>query len=157
MRPQLSGPNQVDAFHRLDADAADLRAALLWATQPDGSTELALRLVGELWHYWELTEDVSEQCQIALELVDATPNASPALMAPALSGTATMCWVLGRNDQATNYHDRALHAFRCAGDDPGVAWSTACLAVCAAERGDWVAVKRLAEEALLSPSANSAT
>lgn len=90
----------------LHADAAELRAALLWAVGPDGSTDLALSLVGHLWHYWELTGDVAEQHRIVVALVEETPTAEPAIRAPALSGTATLCWTVGRCDQAADFHRR---------------------------------------------------
>ncbi|BAS07810.1 putative HTH-type transcriptional regulator Rv0890c/MT0914 [Arthrobacter sp. Hiyo4] len=155
--PRLWGHDQVDAFRLLNADAPDLRAALLWAIGPDGSTDLALRLVGHLWHYWELTGDAAEQCEIALKLVAVTPNAPPALKAPALSGTATLCWILGRNDEASDFHHRALEAFQAAGNDQGVAWTTMCLATQAAERDDAVSAQRLAAEALSLPQSSPRT
>ena len=37
---------------------------------------LALRLVGQLWHYWELTGDVAEQCEIALKLLAGASGCS---------------------------------------------------------------------------------
>lgn len=155
--PQLWAKGQVDAFRLLHADAPDLRGALLWAAGPDGSTDLALRLVGQLWHYWELTEDVSEQCEIALQLLAGAPNASPALKAAALSGTATLCWILGRHDDAIDLHHRALEAFQAAGNCQGVAWSTVCLAVQASERNDPDTAQRLAAEALSAPQASALT
>lgn len=155
--PQLWGQDQVNAFQLLHADAPDLRGALLWATGPDGSTDLALRLVGQLWHYWELTGDVAEQCEITLKLVADTPNAPPDLRAPALSGAATLCWLLGRNEEAAELHRRALKAFQSAGNDQGVAWSTMCLAVQALERDDAVNAQRLAAEALSLPHGSPRT
>lgn len=152
--PQLWGRDQVDAFRLLNADAPDLRGTLLWATGPYGSTDLALRLVGHLWHYWELTGDVAEQCEVALQLVAGTPDAPPALQAPALSGTATLCWILGRNDEASDLHHRALQAFQSAGNDQGVAWTTVCLAVQAMERNDTVTAERLAAAAMSEPHAS---
>jgi predicted ATPase/DNA-binding SARP family transcriptional activator len=146
--PQLWGRGQVDAFRLLRADAADLRGALLWASGAEGSTDLALRLVGQLWHFWELTGDVAEQCEIALKLLAGTPNAAPELKAPTLSGTATLCWMLGRNDEATKLHHLAFQAFQDAGNDQGVAWSSMCLAVQAMERDDTATAQRCAAEAL---------
>nr|WP_244292850.1 BTAD domain-containing putative transcriptional regulator [[Micrococcus luteus] ATCC 49442] len=159
LSPQLWTPGQVRAFRLLHADAADLRGALAWAAGPDGSANLALRLVGTLWHYWELTEDVAEQCGIALKLLTDTPDAAPSLKAPALSGTATLCWVLGRHDEATDLHRRALQTFQAAGNDQGVAWSTLCLAVQASERNDPdpATAQLLAERALSSPQASALT
>ncbi|MFJ5695043.1 BTAD domain-containing putative transcriptional regulator [Arthrobacter sp. NPDC093125] len=155
--PQLWGQDQVDAFRLLHADAPDLREALLWATGPDGSTDLALELVGHLWRYWELTGDVAEQCEAALKLLARTPNAPPSLKAPALSGTATLCWMLGRNDEAAGLHDRSRQAFLNAGNGQGVAWATMCLATQAAERDETVTAQRLAAEALSLPEASPRT
>ena len=146
--PRLWGADQIDAFKTLHSDAPDLRAALLWAAGPGGSTDLALRLVGHLWHYWELTGDVTDQQQTAATLVEATPNAAPELRAPALSGAATLTWTLGRYDQAAHLHRRALEAFEESGNSEGMAWSTACLAVQAAQSGDLATAERLAVEAL---------
>jgi tetratricopeptide (TPR) repeat protein len=155
--PLLFGKDQVEAFRLLKADALDLRTALLWAAGPEGSMDLALGLVGQLWHYWELTGDVVEQCGIALKLLDGSPDASPALQAPALSGTATLCWMLGRGDQASRLHHRAIQAFHDAGNDQGVAWATMCLAVQAMERDDDANAQRLAAGVLSMPLATPRT
>ncbi|MDR6794560.1 putative ATPase/DNA-binding SARP family transcriptional activator [Pseudarthrobacter oxydans] len=149
--PELWGGGQVDAFRALHAEALDIRAALLWATGPAGSTDLALRLVGELWHYWELTGSVTEQQRIAVELVEATPDAAPQLRAPALSGAATLTWALGRYDQAAHLHRRALEAFEKSGNSQGIAWTILCLAVQAAQSGDFPTAERLTAEALSCP------
>jgi predicted ATPase/DNA-binding SARP family transcriptional activator len=157
LSPLLWGRDQVDAFRTLHSDALDLRAALLWAASPHGSTELALRLVGQLWHYWEITGDFAEQQRTAAALVEAAPDAPPQLRAPALSGAATLSWALGRYDHATNLHGLALRAFRETANASAIAWTTMCLAVQAAYLGDRVAAERLAAESLSSPSAGHRT
>jgi predicted ATPase/DNA-binding SARP family transcriptional activator len=155
--PQLWGRGQVEAFRLLHSDAPDLRAALLWATGPGGSTDLALRLVGSLWHYWELTGDVAEQHRIAVALVEEATDVPPAVLAPALSGAATLCWTMGRYDQAAHYHRRALQAFQSAGNGAGTAWTTMCLATQAAQQDDSVTAQRLALEVLSLPDASPRT
>lgn len=155
--PELWGEHQVKAFQQLHADAPDLRGAVLWATGPDGSPDIALRLVGQLWRYWELTGDVVEACAIALKLLADAPDAPPSLSAPALSGTATLCWMLGRHDEAADLHDRSRQAFLSARNGQGAAWATMCLATQAAERDDTVTAERLAEEALSLPDASPRT
>ena len=151
--PLLWGAGQVKAFQRLHAARLDLRGALLWAIGPDGPPDLALRLVAALWHYWELTDDVAEQSTIVLDLISRSDDAPAELIAPVLSGAATMCWMLGRNDQATDLHHQAHAAFRRCGNARGVAWSTMCLATLAVERNEPAAARRLAEEAISSPHA----
>ncbi|WP_184741923.1 BTAD domain-containing putative transcriptional regulator [Arthrobacter sp. AZCC_0090] len=155
--PRLWGQNQVETFQLLHADAQDLRAALLWATGTDGSTDIALRLVGQLWRYWELTGNVAEECEIALKLLADARDVPAKLKAPALSGTATLCWMLGRNDEATDLHNQSRQAFLSAGNDQGVAWATMCLATQAAERDDTITAQGLAAEALSLPSASTRT
>ncbi|WP_165478280.1 BTAD domain-containing putative transcriptional regulator [Arthrobacter sp. S39] len=155
--PQLWGQVQVEAFQLLHADAPDLRAALLWAAGPDGSTDVGLRLVGQLWHYWELTGDVAEPCETALKVLAGAPDAPPERSGPALSGTATMCWILGRNEEATDLHRRALQAFQAARNERGEAWTTVCLAVQASERNDPDSAQGLAATALSSAQASTYT
>ncbi|MFD2361746.1 MULTISPECIES: BTAD domain-containing putative transcriptional regulator [unclassified Arthrobacter] len=155
--PQLWGQDQAETFQLLHADAPDLRAALAWAAGPYGSSNLALRLVGHLWRYWELTGDVAVECEIALNLVNNAPDAPAALQGPALSGTATLCWLLGRHDEAADLHERSRQAFLAAGNSQGVAWATMCLATQAAEQDDAVTARHLAEEALSLPEASPHT
>ncbi|MHC6594289.1 BTAD domain-containing putative transcriptional regulator [Arthrobacter sp. C152] len=155
--PDLWGNQQAAAFRLLHADAPDLREALLWSAGPEGSVELALKLVGQLWHYWELTEMLAEPCQIAEQLLAIAEDVPPAVTAPALSGTATLCWRLGRNGRATQLHQRAFHAFNAAGNQQGAAWAMMCLAVQAAETGDVETAKELAAEAAAQPQAGSRT
>ena len=155
--PSLWGPGQMEAFRVLHTDAPDLRAALLWAAGPNGSPELGLQLVGQLWHYWELAMTLAEPSQIARELLATSGGLSPALRAPALSGTATLNWLLGRNEEANRLHLEALEAFNKAGNAEGVAWTKMCLAVQAAELNDMDEAQGLAAEALAHPNASPRT
>jgi predicted ATPase/DNA-binding SARP family transcriptional activator len=155
--PQLSGPAQGSAFGRLKADGAELRAALVWAAGPDGSLELALRLIGCLWHFWELVGDVDEPGRIA-ETVITRLSDQPAHMAgPALSGAATLSWLRGRTTEAAALHGRALQAFDDAGEQEGVAWSNVCLAVQANEQGDFANARQFAKTALAHRGASHRT
>ncbi|PTT69358.1 hypothetical protein DBR22_04130 [Arthrobacter sp. HMWF013] len=157
MAPQLWGSGQVEAFRLLHSDAPDLRTALLWATGSGGSTDVALRLLGSLWHYWELTGDVAEQHRIAVALMEEVADAAPSVLAPALSGTATLCWMVGRYDQAAHFHRRALQAFQSAGNGAGMAWTIMCLATQAAQQDDSLTAHRLATEASQLPQASPRT
>jgi predicted ATPase/DNA-binding SARP family transcriptional activator len=155
--PRLFGPDQVSAFQRLQADAADLRSALAWAGGSDGSTLIAARLIGQLWHYWELTGDVADPCATAQTVVACAQDMDPGVAGPALSGTATMCWMLGRGEEATRLHGAALDAFAQAGDGDGVAWSRMCLGVQALEANELDAAQRLTREALTTSQASYRT
>lgn len=153
LAPLLWGPEQVGAYRQLQDETLEFRAALLWAAGPDGSLEVALRLVGRLWHFWELAEDVGEPCRIAKDVLSRAGSTLDPLLGPALSGTGTMCWVLGQNAEATAYHRRSLESFRRAGNGQGVAWATLCLSVQAYESGDTDEARRLIEDVLKAPDA----
>ena len=49
--PQLSGPDQVKWFERLDMEHDNLRAALDLSVSTAGAAE-SLRLCGALWRFW---------------------------------------------------------------------------------------------------------
>ncbi|GAA1579698.1 BTAD domain-containing putative transcriptional regulator [Kribbella sancticallisti] len=57
--PELTGANQASWLERLDAEHADLRAALQWAHQT-GDTELALLMAGRMWRFWQLRGHFTE-------------------------------------------------------------------------------------------------
>jgi predicted ATPase/DNA-binding SARP family transcriptional activator len=154
---QLFGPAQGSALERLKADAAELRAALVWAAGPDGSLELALRLIGCLWHFWELVGDVDEPGRITETVITRLSDQPARIAAAALSGTATLCWLRGGPAEAAALHSRALQAFGEAGEQEGVAWSNVCLAVQANEQGDTAKARQLAETALAHRGASQRT
>jgi predicted ATPase/DNA-binding SARP family transcriptional activator len=155
--PMLWGRGQVEAFRLLQSDALDLRAALLWAAGPDGVAEVGLGLVGQLWHYWELTGDVAVEQRTAVDMVEKAADTAPEVLAPALSGAATLCWTVGRFGDAAWLHHKALEAFERAGNNAGAAWTTMCLAVQAAQTEDLTTARRLAAVALQSPAASPRT
>jgi predicted ATPase len=148
LAPHLFGADQVEAVQLLKADTADLRAALAWASGPDGDIEVVFRLIGTLWHFWELTGDIAGPCTIAETVVTQTLAIDPVLEGPALSGTATLCWLQGRIAEAVRFHQQALEAFRRTGDTDGIGWSLMCLAIQAMEENDSTTATKLAEHAL---------
>ena len=154
---QLFGPAQGSALERLKADAAELRAALVWAAGPDGSLPLALRLIGCLWHFWELVGDVAEPGRIAETVITRLSDQPARIAAAALSGTATLCWLRGGTAEAAALHSRALQAFGEAGDQEGVAWSNVCLAAQAIELDDPAKARQLAATALAHRGASQRT
>jgi excisionase family DNA binding protein len=119
----------------LKADAAELRAALVWAAGPDGSS-LALRLIGCLWHFCELVGDVDEPGQIAESVITRLSDSRPGSLALRSVVPRPCASYEAARPRAVALHSRALQAFRDVGDQEGVAWSEVCLAVQAIEQGD---------------------
>jgi hypothetical protein len=84
MAAELNGPDQSSAFKRLRAEDADLYGALVWAASDDGDVDLALRLIGHLWHYWEIAGDVTAARKTAEAVLERAADAPLELLAPAL-------------------------------------------------------------------------
>ncbi len=141
---QLHGSGQAEAFKRLRAEDAELTRALSWAASDHGDTDVGLRLIGSLWHYWEVTGDVTGPRQAARRVFDEATDIPERLRAPALSGLATLCWLQGDIDEAARLHDEALLAYHTINDPSGVAWSQMCLATQAVLHSDFDEATRLA-------------
>jgi excisionase family DNA binding protein len=131
----------------LKADAAELRAALVWAAGPDGSS-LALRLIGCLWHFCELVGDVDEPGQIAESVITRLSDSRPGSLALRSVVPRPCASYEAARPRAVALHSRALQAFRDVGDQEGVAWSEVCLAVQAIEQGDPTKAREFAKTAL---------
>lgn len=155
--PLLFGSAQVSALNRLQAEGPDLRGALVWAAGDDGSLEVTYRLVGCLWHFWELNGDVVEAGRIAETVIGRMSEEPGQIPGPAMSGAATLCWLRGRTNEATTLHRRALAAFQDEGHDEGISWSLVCLAVQAIEQDRPSEAITLAERALSTPGASHRT
>jgi len=113
---------------RLAADEANLRAALRWAIEAE-EAELALRLVANLWRFWQQDGHLAEGRQLA-DRVFAMPGAEAA--------TTSRMWALGaagsiaywQADMATTrrMYEAQLELARILGDEAGVADATFNLA-----------------------------
>jgi predicted ATPase/DNA-binding SARP family transcriptional activator len=152
MAAELNGPDQSSAFKRLRAEDADLYGALVWAASDDGDVDLALRLIGHLWHYWEIAGDVTAARKTAEAVLERAADAPLVLLAPALSGVGTLCWLQGDIGEAARLHEKALDAYQAIGHPAGIAWSQMCLATQAAVRSEFAVAETLADNARRSAS-----
>jgi tetratricopeptide (TPR) repeat protein len=85
----------------------------------------------------------------AEELLARADSSEPALLAPALSGAGTMCFVSGDFESARAYHRRAQAQYALLGDTAGLAWSAQCLAVQDIATGDLDRAQDAARTALI--------
>jgi len=107
----------------------DVRAVLLWATEPDNDTTIGLRLAASLEQYWTTSGLVREGQQWCDRVLEATgPEAGPLLRAAVLNSAGTMAWLRGQTEQALELHTRALEIQLRAGDTAAVARSRFCIA-----------------------------
>ena len=120
---------------RLDADHANLRAALQWAiSQQDALTAVRLPVyLLDFWYirgYWSIGRSSFESI---LPLSTLVPTD---LCGDAWCGAGRMAGLLGDFPAATHYVSQALGYFRAAGDSEGEYFSLYLLGRLASEQGD---------------------
>src|SRR5207249_4634243 len=101
--PQLSGPQQLSWFERLEREHDNLRAALSWFLEPSShgqSSELGLRLSGALSQFWEIRGYVSEGRHWFERALEISRGARSALRAKALTGAGELASLLDDFGQA---------------------------------------------------------
>jgi predicted ATPase/DNA-binding SARP family transcriptional activator len=158
LAPQLLTEAQTDALASLRASDAELLQALEWATTLAATETIALRMIGALWHYWELNAETVRPCALADVAITRIPDACDrGIAAWALSGAATLHWMRGHIDQSAALHEAALGMFQKSGNAEGAAWSVMCCAVQAMAARDFRKAQDLAQQALDSTSADART
>jgi predicted ATPase/DNA-binding SARP family transcriptional activator len=91
--PELTGAEQASWLDRLEADHANLQAALRWAGET-GDTDLALMTAARMWRFWQLRGHFADGRR---RLEDVLAAERPASMprAKALIGLAGLCYWQG--------------------------------------------------------------
>ncbi|GII80945.1 SARP family transcriptional regulator [Sphaerisporangium rufum] len=144
--PELRGPGQHRRLRLLDAEAANLRAALNAAVR-DGAADDALRLVNGLAWFWFLRGRLGE-ARRSLAAALALPGGDGAARARALAWDTGIAFLAG---DAAGRPDRcraALAAFDGAGDPLGRARAEWFLAYTRTDLGDLAAAEELLGRAL---------
>ena len=96
--PKLTGANQAHWLDRLEAEHANLHAALRLATQA-GDTEMALLLAARLWRFWQLRGHFAEGRRWLEDVLAAEGPPSMARV-KAMIGLAGLCYWQGDWDGA---------------------------------------------------------
>ncbi|HMB53498.1 MAG TPA: protein kinase, partial [Thermoanaerobaculia bacterium] len=145
----LTGPEQARWFDLLEADRANLRAALAWAEEVEDA-EVALRLAGSLWRFWLMRGLVSD-ARTRLERILAMPGAEArtALRARVVDALGTVCHNLGDNATAHRVLEESLSIYRELEDQRGIVIEINNLAWVACEESDYATATELAEEGLV--------
>jgi len=85
----LSTSRQAAALDRVEPEVPNLRAAVRWAIDHDEG-QLALRLVGEVWRFWQafgVTDEGRRLTEAALAMPSAPPSGSIRAWAAAAAGS----------------------------------------------------------------------
>jgi predicted ATPase/class 3 adenylate cyclase len=116
----VMGSSSREWLDRFAQDHDNLRAALMWAMTHD--TDAALRLVHDLWRFWQrrghLVEGL-ERAEAALALPDAADH--PQSQADALSAAAGLAYWLADALRARAHYEAEIAARQALGDRPGLA------------------------------------
>lgn len=144
--PHLYGHAQLDWLRRLDAEAANLRAAL--ETTLDQGAEPALRLTGALAWYWFLRGRLVEACRALGTALAAPGQAPPAVRAKAEAWYAGLTVLRGDTDGWAERHRAALERYEQASDPAGRARAEWFLSFALIDRGDLAATERLVHRSL---------
>ena len=145
--PELRGPHQVIWLERLDADLANIRGALSWATE-SGEAEIGLRLGAGIWRFWHMRGHLIEGRE-RLERLLAVDAGSAAARASVQWAVATIANVQGDHEAVRRLLEASLPVHRSLGDDRTVANSLAILTSSAIVGGDADWALALAEEGLV--------
>ena len=144
--PALLGPQQVSWLERLDAELANIRAAMAWATE-GGEAEIGLRIGAALWRFWQLRGSAAEGRE-RLERLLALRSGSKAARAMARSRIASLAVVQGDHEAARRIGEASLVESRRAADDNEVVLMLGVLCLSAVATGDIDRAHGLAQEGL---------
>ena len=125
--PELTGPRQEPWLERLEAERANLRAAVEWSLS-HGQTELALRLAGALVLFWRARCHFSDGRDLLDAVLAASDGEALALIAKARWGAGFLTFMAGDPRGATSSLEQSLADFRELGDRPGCARALLILA-----------------------------
>ena len=147
--PGLRGPDQSRWLARLDAEDANIRAALAWGLA-DRQAELTLRGASALWRYWTPRGRLHEGrswLEQALAMPDAE-TAGPHVLADAHNALGNLLGDSGEFALARAEYENALALRRAAADTQAIAATLNNLGLIAAWLGEYDAARSLHREAL---------
>ena len=140
--PALRGPDQMTWLHRLGADHANLRAAVLWSLRAE-RPELGLRLASALGiHAGGLHSEIPGWLEATLK---AASDAEPPLRAKALLALGLL---IGGGPAPAEHLHEALRLFRAESDGHGAAQALIALSIDIDQAGERDLAAQLAGEAL---------
>jgi non-specific serine/threonine protein kinase len=145
----LVGAEQQTWLSRLDADDANVRAALLWSME-HGPPETAARMARALWRYW-LARGRLIEGRSWLERALALPDLAEAPMSVVADTHNALGNILGDSAEyvrARQHHEQALSLRRQLGDSDGIAGTLNNLGLVAAWLGDYDQAATLHRESL---------
>lgn len=141
------GPAEARWFDRLEAERANLRAALAWAAARSDA-EALLRLARALWWFWGQRGHINEGWEWCVRAVEAGRGGPDGLHAQVLAMAADLSVLRGDVERAEAYCREGHALGRASGDRVAEALSLNGLGWIARRRGEWAAACAYLEEAV---------
>jgi predicted ATPase/DNA-binding CsgD family transcriptional regulator len=146
VEPTLASPEASAALERIDADYANLLAAL--ARLLERGDPRGLELAAAIWRLWYLRGRLSEGRRWLERALDESEGAPDLVRARALSGAATLALHQADHGAAASLAANALGLAREAQDNACVASALRTLALVARDQGEQATARSLAQESL---------
>ncbi len=148
-RKELLGAQAGTWLNRIEAEHANLRAALAWTLEHD-HVDMTVQLNRAIWRFWNIRRyfnEGSRWAQVALQAV-RQKQLSAEIMFLALDSAAGWANDQGDYAEARRLHTECLSLQRERGNARGIAISLNNLALVAENQGDYDFAIRLHEESL---------
>ena len=146
--PALAGEGAARWLARLEAEHANLRAALDWGRQTPGAAEIGLRLAGALGGFWARQGHWREGRAYLAQMLDM-PDAAPRWRARALAAATRLAVNAGDFAAGQALGEAGLASSRALEDGPGTHQALFALARVAANTGAYPAARARLEESLV--------
>ncbi|HEU0114347.1 MAG TPA: AAA family ATPase, partial [Thermomicrobiales bacterium] len=143
---ELNGWSERQQLDALAAEAANLRAAILWAM--DSEPDWALRIGGAIWVFWLRCGHVAEGRRLLAAALAAGADAPAASRARAMLAAGSLAGTAGAFDEATAIITHSLPLFRESGDRVGEAHAVGAIGVYAIYAGDFVRAEPLLAQSI---------
>jgi predicted ATPase/class 3 adenylate cyclase len=149
--PELRGPQQEVWFRRLERELDNLRAALsglLERAEDRESIEMALRLGGALWYFWEMRSHEFEGWTELSRALKRSEGVAVAVRAKTLMAAGHLAGRLGNPDRGEELCQQSLALFRESGNVAGVGDALFNLGMISWQQGELATARVRFEESL---------
>lgn len=144
---ELYGPDQIDWLDRLDADRANLNAALAWSIeQTDSAT--ATRLATALWRFWLAKSAFAEGVAWIERVLVLESDIATADRAELSYAAGSLLNRMGNYETARQRHAAALRLWKAMSDRRGEARALVALAALKRREGDFDQAREILAKAM---------
>ena len=120
--PLLRGPGQPQWLDRLEAEHANLRAAMTWSQESDEYNEVGLRIAAVLAWFWRLRGHLTEGRGWLEATLAACPDRT-ALRSKALARATLLTYGQGDSQRAKSLAEESVAIAREVEDDATIGWA----------------------------------